>query len=163
MADLVVPHGGVSEPISCIVPKDEIAQFEAEASSLQGVPLSAADLSSAYRFADGTLSPLTGPMNRDVFDRVLDECVIDHGGILYAWTIPIALPVTSEVADTVSAGQTVSLIGPHNQVVGTLQVSDVYPWDKKRYLEGKICFYSSRFGATSCRISFYPRFRMAHF
>ena len=135
MADLVVPHGGVSEPISCIVPKDEIAQFEAEASSLQGVPLSAADLSSAYRFADGTLSPLTGPMNRDVFDRVLDECVIDHGGILYAWTIPIALPVTSEVADTVSAGQTVSLIGPHNQVVGTLQVSDVYPWDKKRYLE----------------------------
>ena len=76
--------GGVSEPVNCTIPKDEITQFEVEASSLQGVPISAADVSSAYRFADGTLSPLTGPMNRDVFDRVLDECVIEPGGKLYA-------------------------------------------------------------------------------
>ena len=32
-----------------------------------------ADLSSLYRFGDGGLSPLTGPMDRATFNQVLDE------------------------------------------------------------------------------------------
>lgn len=134
MTDLVAPHGGLSEPVSCTVPEEQIEQFKAEASSLPSIPVSAADLSSVYRFADGTLSPLCGPMNHEVYERVLDECVIEQDGKLYAWTIPIALPVTSGSAGTLSEGQTVSLTGPDDQVVGTLQISDVFSWDKPRYL-----------------------------
>ena len=78
IADLIAPHGGLSEPVSCTVPKEQIEQFKAEANSLLSVPLSTADLSFVYRFADGTLSPLIGPMNREVYLRVLEECVIGY-------------------------------------------------------------------------------------
>ena len=91
MADLIPPHGGLGEPICRTVPANEIESFKAEAARLPKVPVSQADLSTIYRIADGTLSPLTGPMNRKVYDRVLDESVVEHGGKLYAWTIPLSL------------------------------------------------------------------------
>ena len=56
MADLIPPHGGLSEPVCRTVSNDEIASFKAEAESLIKVPVSSADLSSVYRFGDGTLS-----------------------------------------------------------------------------------------------------------
>jgi len=135
MADLVPPHGGLSEPVCCTVPAGEIDYFKAVAADLPKVPVSAADLSSVYRIADGTLSPLTGPMDSATYNRVLEESVIESNGSLYAWTIPIAFPVTSDVASGLSAGQTVALTCPEGEVVGTLELSDVYEWDKQKYLQ----------------------------
>src|SRR5476649_1715038 len=109
MADLIAPHGGLSEPVCCTVGANEIDAFKAKAASLAKVPVSDADLSTVYRFGDGALSPLTGPMNRTTYNRVLDESVIEHNGKLYAWTIPISLPVTSQLAATLKPGQTVAL------------------------------------------------------
>ncbi len=51
--------------------------------------MSDADLSTVYRFGDGGLSPLTGPMDSAAYNRVLDESVIEHNGRKYAWTIPL--------------------------------------------------------------------------
>ncbi|HEV3298118.1 MAG TPA: sulfate adenylyltransferase [Planctomycetaceae bacterium] len=135
MADLIPPHGGLPEPICRTVPDSEIANLNAEAAKLPKVPVSQADLSTIFRIADGTLSPLTGPMNRKVYDRVLDESVIEHGGKLYAWTIPLSLPVTKEIAATLSPGKKVALTAPDGQIVATLDVSDVFEWDKPRYLK----------------------------
>jgi len=134
MADLITPHGGLSEPVCRTVPADEIDSFNADAAGLPKVPVSSADLSTVYRIADGTLSPLTGPMTQAVYDRVLDESVIENNGRLYAWTIPLALPATSDVAASLAAGQKVALTCPEGNIVGTLDVSDVYEWDKARYL-----------------------------
>jgi len=134
MADLITPHGGLSEPVCRTVPADEIDSFKADAAGLPKVPVSSADVSTVYRIADGTLSPLTGPMTKAVYDRVLDESVIENNGKLYAWTIPLALPTTSEVAASLVAGQKVALACPEGNIVGTLDVSDVYEWDKTRYL-----------------------------
>jgi sulfate adenylyltransferase len=136
MADLIAPHGGLSEPVCCTVPEDQIAAFKDEAAGLPQVPVSVADLSSVYRFGDGTLSPLTGPMNSEVYNRVLSESVIEHGGSKYAWTIPIALPVTSELAGTLSAGTKVALTGPSGGIIGTLDINDVWEWDKAAYIKG---------------------------
>jgi sulfate adenylyltransferase len=135
MADLVPPHGGLTEPVSCTVPEAERAAFLAATEKLPRVPVSDADLSSVYRFGDGALSPLTGPMGRAAYERVLDEAVIEHGGLRYAWTIPLALPVTTDLAGRLGAGQTVALTSGAGQVVATLAISDVFPWDKPRYLE----------------------------
>ena len=55
MADLIAPHGGIDEPVSCTVPEAERDAFAREASSLQKVPVSDADLSTVYRFGDGAL------------------------------------------------------------------------------------------------------------
>ena len=65
---------------------------------LPKIPISNADLSSLYRIGDGGLSPLTGPMTRAEWDRVLDEEVIVRDGKKYAWTIPIAFPVTGRAS-----------------------------------------------------------------
>ncbi len=134
MADLIAPHGGLSEPVCCTVPADEIEAFRAQMADLPRVPVSAADLSSVYRFADGTLSPLTGPMDSETYNRVLDEQVIINNGEKYAWTIPISFPVTSELAATLKPGMTVALTSPDGDAVATLAISDVFEWDKPRYI-----------------------------
>lgn len=134
MPDLLPPHGGLSEPMSRTVPQDEIPAFMADAKELSKVPVSDADLSAVYRFGDGALSPLTGPMDRLVYDRVLEEAVLEHAGRKYAWTIPIALPVTSELAGQLRGGQKVALVNSATDIVATLEIRDVFAWDKSKYL-----------------------------
>jgi sulfate adenylyltransferase len=136
MADLIPPHGGLTEPVCRTVPTNEIEAFKAEAAKLPKVPVSQADLSTVFRIADGTLSPLTGPMSRKVYDRVLDESVVEHGGKLYAWTIPLSFPVTKELAATLAPGKKVALTAPDGEVVATLDLTDVFEWDKPRYIKG---------------------------
>src|SRR5690606_29577190 len=135
MPDLIAPHGGLTEPVCRTVPAAEVEAFVREAAALPKVPVSDADLSTVYRFGDGALSPLTGPMDSKTYNRVLDEAVIENNGKLYAWTIPLALPVTAEVAATLKAGQKVALVNSAGTVVATLDISDVFEWDKPRYVK----------------------------
>ncbi len=135
MTDLIPPHGGLTAPVCRTVPAEEVDAFRAEAAKLPQVPASAADLSTVYRLGDGTLSPLTGPMDSATYNRVLDESVIEVDGKKYAWTIPLSLPVTSELAASLSAGQKVALTNPDDDIVATLDVTDVFEWDKPRYLK----------------------------
>jgi sulfate adenylyltransferase len=119
-----------------MVPPEEAADFRNKAAALKKVQVSDADLSSLYRLGDGGLSPLTGPMDRATYDRVLDEEVIVKGGKKYAWTIPISFPVSSEQARTLKAGEAVALVNSKDEIVGTLTVSDFFAWDKPRYIKG---------------------------
>jgi sulfate adenylyltransferase len=135
MSDLIPPHGGLTEPVNRTVPADQAAAFTQQAASLKKVPVSDADLSSLYRFGDGGLSPLTGPMDGATFNRVLDEEVIERDGKKYAWTIPISFPVDKALAGTLKVGETVALVNSKNEVVGTLKISDIFPWDKAKYIK----------------------------
>jgi sulfate adenylyltransferase len=126
MADLIPPHGGLTEPVDRTVAQKDRAVFASEAAGLSKVPVSDADLSTLYRFGDGALSPLTGPMDRATYDRVLDESVIEHAGKKYAWTIPLSLPVTADVAAGLSRGQKVALTSSSGDIVATLDISDVF-------------------------------------
>jgi sulfate adenylyltransferase len=135
MADLVPPHGGVSEPINRSVPETEAAASRREAASLKRVPISDADLSTLYRLGDGGLSPLTGPMDRVTFQKVLDDEVIVSQGKAYAWTIPLSFPVDKTLAGSLNVGETVALTDATDQVVGTLRISDIFPWDKAKYIK----------------------------
>ncbi|MEE9603510.1 MAG: hypothetical protein V3V75_09410 [Thermoguttaceae bacterium] len=134
MTQLVPPHGGLSELVCCTVPDDKIDEFLAAAQSLTKVPVSDADLSTVYRFGDGALSPLTGPMDSATYNRVLEESVIESNGKLYAWTIPLSLPVSEEMAGKLSAGNKVALVNSAGEIVATLDITDVFPWDKQKYL-----------------------------
>jgi sulfate adenylyltransferase len=135
MADLIAPHGGLDTPVNCTVPADQAEAFKQEAAGLTNVPVSAADLSSVYRWGDGTLSPLTGPMNSDVYNKVLDEAAIEVGGQKYAWTIPLSLPVTTEQAGSLKTGEKVALVNPDGDIVGTLEIEDIFEWDKPHYVK----------------------------
>jgi sulfate adenylyltransferase len=134
MADLIAPHGGLSEPVCRTVSEQERDAFLAEAGALVKVPVSSADLSTVYRFGDGTLSPLTGPMNSHVYHQVLDECCVISNGQKYAWTIPMAFPITADLAKTLKPGQKVALTAPGGEIVATVELNDVYAWPKLKYL-----------------------------
>jgi len=132
---LIPPHGGLSEPVNRTVEHDRVDQFVADAAALTKVPVSDADLSTVYRLGDGGLSPLTGPMDRESYERVLDEAVIERDGTKYAWTIPLALPVSDEQAGRLGPGEEVALVNSADEIVARLKISDVFPWDKQHYLE----------------------------
>jgi sulfate adenylyltransferase len=134
--DLIPPHGGLAEPVDRTVPAAEAADFRKRAASLKRVPVSDADLSSLYRLGDGGLSPLTGPMNQETYDRVLRDEVIHQGGKAYAWTIPISFPADNALAKSLKPGQTVALVNSQDEIVGTLDIHDVFPWDKPGYIKG---------------------------
>jgi sulfate adenylyltransferase len=134
MPDLIAPHGGLTEPVNCNAPAEEIAAFRAQLDGLTRIPISDADLSTLYRLGDGGLSPLTGAMDKATYQRVLDEEVIVHNGKKYAWTIPLSFPVEEGVAQTLKSGQTVALVNSKNELVGSLTVSDVFDFDKNHYV-----------------------------
>ena len=136
MPDLLAPHGGLTEPVDRTVPAAEVGAFLQQAATLKKVPVSDADLSSLYRFGDGGLSPLTGPMDETTYNRVLDEEVIILGGKKYAWTIPISFPVEKALASTLKVGDSVALVNGKNEIVGVLKISSIFAWDKPRYIKG---------------------------
>ncbi len=134
MTHLIAPHGGLEKPVCRTIPADQTESFLAECRDLPSVAVSDADLSTVYRLGDGGLSPLTGFMDAAAYDRVLDEEVIQYNGKPYAWTIPISLPVSAEEAGKLGPGDVVALKNSAGTVVARLRISDVFPWDKQKYL-----------------------------
>jgi sulfate adenylyltransferase len=74
-------------------------------------------------------------MDRAAFDRVLDDEVLIHNGKAYAWTIPISFPVDAALAGSLKTGETVALVNGRDQLVGTLRIDDIFPFDKLRYIK----------------------------
>lgn len=132
---LVPVHGGLSEPINCQVPLEHLDEFIKEAKSLDAFPILKEDLPLLYRFGDGVLSPLEGPMNREDFNRVLEEEHLIREGTRYAWTIPLAFRVSANQAKTIKNGSRLAIIDDKNDIVGIITIEDVYPWEWEKYLE----------------------------
>ena len=128
--DLVPVHGGLTEPVDRIVSFKDQASFLAEAGGLPSIRVTAADLSTVYRLADGALSPLIGPMKKEAYDLVISEMVVLSEGGRYAWTIPISLPVTDGEAESLSAGGACAVQTEDGKVVAIIEDLEVFDWDK---------------------------------
>jgi sulfate adenylyltransferase len=133
--DLVPVHGGLSEPVDRVVPLNQRAKFLAEAGRLPSLRVARADLSTVYRISDGALSPLTGPMRADVYQRVLAEQTIESGGRPYAWTIPLSLPLTDAEAGEITRGGSVAVRNEAGAAVAIVDDVEVFDWDKRQYVE----------------------------
>lgn len=122
-------HGGLDQPVH---------RFDLSAASqsgLKSVEVNDVDRATLYRIADGTLSPLTGPMGISDCESVLKRQAIERDGSLWAWTIPIILPLTDEEAAKCQPGSTVQLVGSDGEAFGSLTVSSCYDWDKDLFLK----------------------------
>ncbi|MFI5397997.1 MAG: sulfate adenylyltransferase [Candidatus Binatia bacterium] len=134
MPDLVPVHGGLETPVSRTVPLSRRKQFLAEALELPRVELSRADLSTVYRIADGTLSPLTGPMDEETWHDVLNHDALDFGFRRYAWTAPISFPITESEGRHLKVGHSAALVYD-GDIVAIVRVSSVFDWDKTKHVE----------------------------
>ncbi len=134
-SDLVPVHGGLAEPVDRVVPLNQRAAFLAEAEQLPRIAVTAADLSTVYRISDGALSPLEGPMKEAAWNLALDEGVIERGGKRYAWTIPLALPVTDAEAGSLPAGGSAAVVNEGGDIIAVVDDLEVYDWDKAKYVK----------------------------
>ncbi len=119
-------HGGIATPVNRIAPAAEAAKWQA----LPKVEVNETDRTTLYRIADGTLSPLTGPMDERDFTSVLEKGAIERNGKRWAWTIPVVLPVTADEAKAARGAKEVALVH-EGRVFGRLRVSGCYAWDPK--------------------------------
>lgn len=134
-SDLVPVHGGLAAPIDRTVALKDRAAFLAEAEKLKRIRVTNADLSTVYRLADGALSPLEGPMKKAAFELSLDEGVVLSKGRRYAWTIPLALPVTDAEAAAISKGASVAVENEAGRLIAIVDDVEVFAWDKPRYVK----------------------------
>lgn len=132
---LVPVHGGLDQLVDRVLPWSKRKSLVVEAADMPKIQVTDADLSAVYRYSDGTLSPLDGPMDEEDWNHVLDTHSIVRGGTAYAWAIPMALPITDAEAALIKPGQHAALINEAGDVVGVLRVSSVYAWDKARYIK----------------------------
>ncbi|PXF48074.1 Sulfate adenylyltransferase [Gracilariopsis chorda] len=129
MATISPVHGG-GELV------DRIVQEIPDAETLPKVVVNDVDMTSLYRIADGTLSPLTGPMVKDDYDTVLTSKHIVRDEKKWAWTIPICLPVTAEEARVSPEGAKVALFSESSaKVFGVLEVKSLFEWDKAAFIK----------------------------
>lgn len=133
MSKLSPVHGGLDFPVNRVVAANERDGFYAEVSNLpKKLAVSAADRSTFERIADGALSPLVGPMNEGVYNRVLDVANIESNGDLYAWTIPFAFPMTDAEYASIAVGDVVA-VAHEGTLLGSLAVESKWAWDKTAY------------------------------
>jgi len=126
-ANLSPVHGGLAAPVNRLAGAGEAASW----SALPKVEVAEVDRTTLYRVADGTLSPLEGPMGEADYTSCLERGAIERGGKLWAWTIPIILPVTE--AEKVAPGTEVALTF-EGKVFGKLKVESVFAWDKPAFV-----------------------------
>ena len=131
--DLVPVHGGLAEPVDRIVPLKERKLFLAEAQGLPQLRVTTADVSTVHRLADGTLSPLEGPMRSEAYRLALAEKVVISKGKRYAWGIPLALPATDEEAASFTAEGSVAVVQEDGRVVAIVDAVEVFDWNKEQY------------------------------
>ena len=122
-------HGGLAAPVDRIVPRS--AMESGSWTSLPKLEVDETDRTTLYRIADGTLSPLVGPMGEKDYRSVLETGAIERGGRRYAWTIPIVLPLTDAEAALARSKSELAL-AHGGTVFGRIQV-DVKPADMIDY------------------------------
>jgi len=133
--DLVPVHGGLDELVDRTVPLSKRRDLVAEAAGLPSVRVARADQAMLHRIGDGALSPLEGPMGAEAWNRVLDERVILSRGKRYAWTIPLALPITDAEERGLRAGGSAAVRDEEGGLVGIVDGVELHAWDKARYVE----------------------------
>ena len=119
---LIKPHGGTLV--------DRTGERPDRVESLQTVRLTPRELADLDMIAVGALSPLSGFMGRDDYERVIEEMHLRSG-------LPWALPVCLAVAEP-PKGDRVCLVDEAGTPLAVLDVEEVFPYDAER--EAERCF-----------------------
>ena len=123
--DVIRPHGGV---LVDRVLRGEVRQAVHErAGQMVKVPLDSMGLSDLELIATGALSPLTGFMGKDEYERCVAEMRLTSGLV---WAVPVTLAVDQDLADRIQLGQEVALC-EGEAVLAVLEVTEKVPYDRQ--------------------------------
>jgi sulfate adenylyltransferase len=119
---LIAPHGGTLV--------DRLGGRPEGVEALETLTLTARELSDLDMIAVGALSPLEGFMGRDEYESVVETMHLRTG---LPWALPVCLAVEQP-----PRGDRVALADESGRLLATLDVGEVYPYDKER--EAELCF-----------------------
>src|SRR5262245_51698294 len=119
---LIPPHGGALVDRSGPQPDG--------VDTLEAVRLTSRELSDLDMIASGALSPLTGFMGKEDYERVVAEMRLANG---LAWALPVCLAVSEA-----PTGDRVALADESGRRLAVLEVEEVFAYDKER--EAERCF-----------------------
>ncbi|MEC4813469.1 MAG: sulfate adenylyltransferase [Scytonema sp. PMC 1069.18] len=125
--DAISPHGG--QLVNRIATPEQRQVFLSKAEFLPRVQLDERAVSDLEMIAIGGFSPLTGFMNQSDYDRVVTDMRLANG---VAWSIPVTLSVTEEVAAPLEEGGLIRLDNSEGRFVGVLELTQKYSYDKNR-------------------------------
>jgi len=117
---LIRPHGGTLVDRTGERPDGDLPQLT----------LTSRELSDLDMLAVGALSPLEGFMGREDYESVLESMRLANG---LPWALPVCLAV-----DEAPAGDMVELVDEAGTAYATVEVEDVFDYDKAR--EAERCF-----------------------
>ncbi len=116
---LADPHGG-----SLV---DRTAKAEISGlGQLRSLSVADTDLIDCRQIASGSYSPLTGFMDREELQSVLDTHRLPDG---LPWPLPIVLQVKKEALAGLGPGELVALAGPAGKIHAILDISEIYTCD----------------------------------
>ena len=123
--DGIAPHGG--QLVNRIATPEQKQTFLSKADFLPRVQLDERAISDLEMIAIGGLSPLTGFMNQQYYERVVTDMPLANN---LAWSIPITLSVTEQVADSLQVDSVIRLDNPAGDFIGVLELTQKYQYDK---------------------------------
>lgn len=123
----IAPHGG--ELVNRIATPTQKQEFLSKADYLPRVQLDARAVSDLEMIAIGAFSPLTGFLNQADYNSVVENMRLESGA---AWSIPVTLSVSEEVAASLTEGNYIRLDNPEGQYIGVLLLTEKYTYNKER-------------------------------
>jgi sulfate adenylyltransferase len=123
----IAPHGG--HLINRIATPEQRQAFLEQAETLPSLMLDERATSDLVMIAIGAFSPLTGFMEQADYDAVVDTMHLANG---LPWSIPVTLSVTEDEAASLEAGTLIQLQDPSGYVVGVMELTQKYRYDKAR-------------------------------
>ncbi|WP_010191870.1 sulfate adenylyltransferase [Bacillus sp. m3-13] len=114
------PHGGTL--VQAYQPNYDTTNLTKE------IEIDAIALSDLELIGVGLFSPLTGFLSKSDYESVVESLRLANGTI---WSVPVTLPVTKEVANTLQQGETYKLTYQHT-TYGVITISEWYEPDLQK-------------------------------
>jgi sulfate adenylyltransferase len=118
----IAPYGG--KLINLLAQGDEREELIRRATELNSLQLSARSMCDLELLSTGAFSPLDRFMGQADYMRVVEEMRLQKGTL---FPIPITLPVTD--LRGISAGQSIALRSPKNDLLAVMAVEEIFEWD----------------------------------
>ncbi len=127
-SNLVRPHGSDELKILLLSGKEKEDELK-KADKLKKVQMTSRETGDLIMLGIGGFTPLDGFMGYDDWKGVCADMKMTDG---LFWPIPITLSVSTEMADSLTIGEEITLVsGETKEVMGTMKVTEKYQIDKE--------------------------------